>query len=169
MPVQRATTSAMSSAVTSSLRNCGRPSLEASLLSASASCLCNWGMRPYEISAALARSPRRLACSASTFAWSISCLILPTAPNVSFSRCHWAFIAEDFSFSSASSRSICSRRSTALRSFSFCNAVRSISSCMMRRSTSSISWGIESISMRNRDAASSTRSMALSGRNRSPM
>ena len=39
----------------------------------------------------------------------------------------------------------------------------------MRRSTSSSSAGIESISMRSLDAASSTRSMALSGRKRSLM
>ena len=45
----------------------------------------------------------------------------------------------------------------------------SISSCMMRRSTSSISVGIESISMRSREAASSIRSIALSGRKRSAM
>ena len=36
----------------------------------------------------------------------------------------------------------------------------------MRRSTSSISTGIESISIRSFDAASSIRSIALSGRNR---
>ena len=40
---------------------------------------------------------------------------------------------------------------------------------MMRRSTSSISVGIESISMRSREAASSIRSIALSGRKRSAM
>ena len=62
-----------------------------------------------------------------------------------------------------SSRS-CEALSDSLRS-----ASRSISSCMMRRSTSSSSAGIESISMRSRDAASSMRSMALSGRNRSAM
>ena len=45
----------------------------------------------------------------------------------------------------------------------------SISSCMMCRSTSSISVGLESISIRIRDAASSTRSIALSGRKRSAM
>ena len=54
-------------------------------------------------------------------------------------------------------------------SFSLASAARSISSCMMRRSTSSISCGSESISMRSRVAASSIRSIALSGRNRSPM
>ena len=45
----------------------------------------------------------------------------------------------------------------------------SISSCLMRRSTSSISVGTESISMRMREAASSIRSIALSGRKRSAM
>ena len=46
------------------------------------------------------------------------------------------------------------------------SATFSISSWRMRRSTTSISVGIESISMRSLDADSSTRSMALSGRNR---
>ena len=51
-------------------------------------------------------------------------------------------------------------------SVSLASATRSISSWRMRRSTTSISVGSESISMRRRDAASSTRSMALSGRKR---
>ncbi len=86
-----------------------------------------------------------------------------------FSACHRAFIAPLFSFSSASSCSIVSRRSTAALLFSLSSDCRSISSCRIRRSTSSISCGSESISIRSRDAASSTRSIALSGRNRSPM
>ena len=48
-------------------------------------------------------------------------------------------------------------------SVSLASAAFSISSWRMRRSTTSISIGIESISMRRRDAASSTRSIALSG------
>ena len=51
-------------------------------------------------------------------------------------------------------------------SVSLASATRSISSWRMRRSTTSISVGMESISMRSRLAASSIRSMALSGRNR---
>ena len=39
----------------------------------------------------------------------------------------------------------------------------------MRRSTSSISVGIDVISIETREAASSTRSIALSGRKRSEM
>ena len=55
-------------------------------------------------------------------------------------------------------------------SVSFFSAARSISSCMIAPArTSSSSTGIESISMRSRDAASSTRSIALSGRKRSVM
>ena len=46
---------------------------------------------------------------------------------------------------------------------------RSISSCWTRRSSSSSSCGTESISMRSRLAASSIRSIALSGRKRSAM
>ena len=45
----------------------------------------------------------------------------------------------------------------------------SISSCLIFRSTESSSSGSESISIRSFEAASSTRSMALSGRNRSAM
>ena len=54
-------------------------------------------------------------------------------------------------------------------SFSFFSAFCSISSCMICRSSWSISVGMESSSMRRRDAASSIRSIALSGRNRSVM
>ncbi len=60
-------------------------------------------------------------------------------------------------------------RATLASSLSFFSASRSISSCWMRRSTSSISVGIESISIFSRDAASSIRSIALSGRKRSAM
>ena len=49
------------------------------------------------------------------------------------------------------------------------SACRSISSCMILRSTSSISMGMLSISMRRREAASSIKSIALSGRKRSLM
>ena len=54
-------------------------------------------------------------------------------------------------------------------SVSLRSASRSISSWMRRRSSSSSSIGIESISIRSRLAASSTRSIALSGRKRSLM
>jgi hypothetical protein len=62
-----------------------------------------------------------------------------------------------------------SRRFFVASSFSFFSASRSIFSWMMRRSSRSSSSGFESISMRMRDAASSIRSIALSGSCRSVM
>ena len=61
------------------------------------------------------------------------------------------------------------RPARAPASVSFAIAASSISSCMTRRFASSSSSGLESISMRSREAASSTRSIALSGRKRSAM
>ena len=81
----------------------------------------------------------------------------------SFSFCQCATIASRSSASSASSLSIASRRCFDDSSVSFASAAFSISSWRMRRSTTSISNGMESISIRSRDAASSTRSIALSG------
>ena len=81
----------------------------------------------------------------------------------SFSFCQCATIASRSSASSASSASIASRRCFDASSVSLASAAFSISSWRMRRSTTSISNGIESISMRRRDAASSMRSIALSG------
>jgi hypothetical protein len=52
---------------------------------------------------------------------------------------------------------------------SFFSASRSIFSCMIRRSSSSSSSGLESTCILSRAADSSTRSMALSGRKRSVM
>ncbi len=78
-------------------------------------------------------------------------------------------MAEASSPISASSRSSASSRALEASSVSLRRASRSISSWMRRRSSSSSSIGIESISIRSRLAASSTRSIALSGRKRSVM
>jgi hypothetical protein len=96
-------------------------------------------------------------------------LVCRIASIASFSPCQCAFIAVERSRSSASSCSIACLRATEASSFSFLSAWCSISSCWIRRSTSSISVGIESISIRRREAASSIRSIALSGRKRSAM
>ena len=96
----------------------------------------------------------------------MAALIASIAP---FSFCQRAFISLKLSFSSASSASSASRRAFEASSVSFFIASRSISSCWMRRLTSSISVGIESISIFSREAASSIRSIALSGRKRSAM
>ena len=124
---------------------------------------------PYCSSEALARSPRRVAASTWKRACSICSLVARIFWMASFSCCQCAFMPADCSLSSAISRSTFASRSFEALSFSFLSAWRSISSWMSLRSTSSISVGSESISMRRREAASSTRSMALSGRKRSAM
>ena len=87
----------------------------------------------------------------------------------SFSASHWArMLSASWRRSASSLRSASSRAFDAL-SFSFLSAASSISSCMTRRVTSSSSDGIESISVRIMAQASSTRSIALSGRKRSVM
>ncbi len=88
-----------------------------------------------------------------------------TRSSAAFSCAQRAPSPSRASFASASSRSIGSRTSFD----SFFMAASSISSCRTRRSASSSSIGDESISMRRRDADSSTRSIALSGRKRSEM
>ena len=91
-------------------------------------------------------------------------------PTASFSACQRALqrIGLRRSGRPVPSRS-CASRSREAASVSFLSASRSISSCMTRRVRSSSSAGIESISVRSLAAASSTRSMALSGRKRSEM
>ena len=88
----------------------------------------------------------------------------------------WAFSAFQISSRSAYSRSslaisssISARRLREASSFSFFTASRSIFSWIIRRSSLSISSGLESISILMRAAASSIRSIALSGRKRSVM
>jgi hypothetical protein len=54
-------------------------------------------------------------------------------------------------------------------SVSLPSASRSILSCITRRSISSSASGLLSTAIRTREAASSTRSIALSGKNRSVM
>ena len=86
-----------------------------------------------------------------------------------FSACQRAVSASACSSSPVRSISSFSSRSFEARSVSFFRASRSIFSWMMRRSSSSSSSGLESTCIRSRDAASSIRSIALSGRNRSVM
>ena len=164
IPVQRDTTSAISSSVTL-LRSSTVSRVSDSW--AMASCFSNSGIRPYCSSDMRVRSPARRAASRSSLACSRSLLIW-AAP------CTEAFSA--FQISSRSENSRCtlsislSSNSTCLRaagSVSFFTASRSILSCIRRRSSLSMDSGLESISMRIRLAASSTRSMALSGSCRS--
>ncbi len=105
--------------------------------------------------------------------WKRACSICSLVERIfwiaSFSCCQCAFIPAACSLRSAVSRSTFASRSFEALSFSFLSAWRSISSWISFLSTWSISVGSESISMRRREAASSMRSMALSGRKRSAM
>ncbi len=83
-----------------------------------------------------------------------------------FSASQCAVMTSARSVTSASSASNAASRSAEARSDSLASAIFSISSWRMRRVTTSSSVGIESISIRSLLAASSTRSMALSGRKR---
>ena len=164
-PVHFATTSAMSSSSTSSLRYTPSVCSSASRFCSTVSCFSSSGIVPYCSSAALFKSPACRACSSS----SLACSSFSLPPRIfsisSFSDCHFAFIPPDFSCKSAIRRSISSSRAFDFSSVSRLNACRSISNCKISRSSSSISCGKLSISMRILLAASSTKSIALSGKN----
>ena len=162
IPVQRLTTAAISWSVTSS-----RSIAPADACAASASCFSSPGMRPYWISPAFAKSPDRCACSNSSRAPSSASLIFASPAILSFSACQRVVSAPDCSSRLANSPSSVPSRSFDAASVSRFSASRSILSCMIRRSRFSISSGLDSTSIRNRDAASSIRSIALSGKNRS--
>ena len=162
IPVQEEITSAISSAVTSS------ETMDSFLAVSSARCAssssaCFAGISPYSRRDASARLPSRCAASARERSSSIWVLMSPTRFRLAFSTSQRALRASSCSFLSAMSLRSASRRSTDAGSVSSASA----SSSMVRRSTArrnwSISSGAESISMRRRDAASSIRSIALSG------
>ena len=169
MPVHLETTSATSSSVTL---------LRSSLVSTWADSSASWavctffsrsGITPYCSSDMRLRSPARRACSMSTRACSSSALYCWAPCRAAFSafqissRSAYSFSSAPMSSCSLSSRFLLAS-SSSLRS-----ASRSILSWIRRRSRRSISSGMESISMRMRLAASSIRSMALSGNCRSVM
>ena len=169
MPVQAATTVAMSSGPTSSETMGGSASVAASAdasSEASASSFSRAGIRPYSSSEALARSPSRWARSASMRSSSSDFFSSPTRLRPDFSASHRAVSAASCSFRSARSRRNRTSRSAEAASDSRASASSSIFSRSTARCSSSISVGLESISMRRRDADSSIRSIALSGRNR---
>ena len=166
IPVHLETTSATSSSVT---RWRTRVWLSCSFDCACSSSRVSSGMRPYWSSDIRARSPARcafsssvLACSSSSFRCVAPCITafsaLQTSSRSEYSR----------SRSAMDDSSVSSRRLDA-SSDSLFSASRSIFNWMRRRSSRSSSSGLESISMRMREPASSTRSMALSGSWRSEM
>ena len=121
------------------------------------------GILAYSISATFPRSPMRFALSASNFSCSISFRLIWIFSTRSFSDSHfarsWPRSSLRFAISSFSDSSFVS-------SFSRLMASRSISSWRIFRSIVSSSSGTELISSLSFEAASSIKSMALSGRNR---
>ena len=111
----------------------------------------------------------RCAFSTSVLSESIFSCAMRTWSMTAFSLRHCAMRPDDCSFRFACSSFTFSNRASEDLSFSFSSAFFSISSCMICRSSTSISVGIESSSIFKREDASSIRSTALSGRKRSEM
>mmetsp|Transcript_1435 Transcript_1435/g.3465 ORF Transcript_1435/g.3465 Transcript_1435/m.3465 type:complete len:267 (-) Transcript_1435:1518-2318(-) len=174
MPVHLEMISAMSASVTSSFSSLEPPSARAFCASASSaalSCLFSSNEVPYFSSAARFRSYSRSAAAISKFTRSISSFRSWTRLISRFSACHFSVISVWSFFSCDSSRS--SSDSLDLAALSLGAALfrdrRSISNCSTFLSTSSSTSGLLVISILSLAAASSTRSMALSGRNLSAM
>ncbi len=166
MPVHLETTSAISSSVTLLRTSWGAFS---SACWAWARRFSSSGIFPYCSSAMRPRSPARRAASISRRSRSSSSRMCAVPCSEAFS---------DFQISSRSAYSFSRPRNVSCRvarrlreasSVSFFSASCSIFSWMMRRSSRSSASGFESISMRMRAAASSIRSIALSGSWRSAM
>mmetsp|Transcript_20606 Transcript_20606/g.46482 ORF Transcript_20606/g.46482 Transcript_20606/m.46482 type:complete len:303 (-) Transcript_20606:781-1689(-) len=163
IPVLIATTSDMSSRVTASLRcvgACCPPPGSATSFSSS-------GMRPYRSSLAAARSPLR--CSRSKLARASSSLALAcfTSSSLARSRRQSALSCPSSIFDVSTDSSIWRRRSAELGSVSFLSASSSICFITIFRSSFQMGSGLDCCSILSRDAASSMRSMALSGIRRS--
>ncbi len=167
MPVHAATTSAMSSAVTSSFTMVASRSFVSRVTFSSSS--SNVGISAYKIREACSKSPSRCALVATARRSSIRTLISPIRSRPCFSASHRTRMPSSTSSLSAISARIFSSRSFDASSVSCeiaSSSMRSRSTC---RCSTSISTGEESISMRRRLAASSIRSIALSGRKREVM
>ena len=161
---------AMSSSVTSSLsRRASEAFAAAARSSAALICFSMPGMMEKRSSPARSRSDSRSALSSFALARSRLSRRVRVSSIACFSASHAARSALICSLVSANSFSSSSRRIREPASFSFFRAESSISMRMAFRSSSSISVGQESISVRSLAAASSIRSIALSGRKRSAM
>ena len=169
MPVQAATTSAMSSAPTSSLTIGGRRVL-GGLGRPAASSFSSAGISPYSsrdggLEVAVALGALGLAAQVVELllelADPVQAGLLPLPAGVE----RVELLLAVGQLGAQPVQPLPGRRVGLLGS----SASSSIFSRSTARCSSSISTGRESISMRSRDAASSTRSIALSGRNRAVM
>ncbi|KKO62634.1 hypothetical protein VM94_03630 [Janthinobacterium sp. KBS0711] len=170
IPVARDTTSAISSAPTSVRSSFGWSGSSFGMpLSACLSWASSCGSLPYCSSDTFCQLLSRVACSICSLTFSISSLMCVLPCTTAFS----AFRISSKSLYSRCSLTISSSISPSRRneasSFSFLTASRSIFSWIKRRSSLSITSGFESISILIFAAASSIRSIALSGRKRSVM
>ena len=168
IPVQRLMILAISSSVTLSCTSVLFSSFCASA-SASSSSFSTWGKSWYCNLEAFSYSPFCIAILTSackSFFFSLKVCSLETA---FFSFSHCAFWTLNLSRSSESSFWRATSLSFESWSSSFFSASSSICSCIIFLCCSSISSGMESISVLIMAQASSTRSIALSGRKRSEM
>ena len=157
---------AISSSVTLSRRS-ERALLSCVSFSCCSSSFFKAGILPYCNSAALFKSYSRWACSNRALAASNSWRSFWTLPIAFFSLSHCAFFAENSSRISDNSRCIRVRCSPESASSSFFKAASSISCWIIFLWIISNSVGMESISVLIMAQASSTKSIALSGKNRS--
>ena len=162
IPVHFETTSSISVAVTSSFRSL---LLVCSLFWQAFSFFSSSRSFPYLSSAALCKSVFLSASSIWVLTLFIASLMSASDVIDAFSFSHWAFKTLILLSSSVTCFVISSTFAFASSESSFFNASRSISSWIFWRIIVSISSGIESISIRNELAASSIKSIALSGRN----
>ena len=169
IPVQRDTTRDISSSPTSSFNSFS----VWSVFSKDSSSFCNSSSRrgkvPYFNSAAFSSCPSLSAPSLSSVALCIFSFNALFSSIIFFSYFHCSFKTEYFSLISRISISNASNLLTDSLSFSFLKASRSISNWVIFLWYLSISAGIESICIFKNEAASSIKSIALSGRNLSDM
>ncbi len=166
IPVHLLTTFAISSSFISSLSNLFS---ECSLFWTAFNCFLSSRSLPYLSSAAVCKSVLRSASSIFAFTFSISSFI-PASPVIeAFSCSHWAFNFEILPSNSLICLVKSSTFARASSSDSFLRASLSISSWIFWRIILSISSGMLSISIRKDEAASSIKSIALSGKNLSVM
>ena len=154
---------AISSSVTLSLSN--DKSLFLTAASSTSNCFWSCGNLPYWSSAAFSRLYSLWAFSMSFLTFSTCSLKSCNFVTESFSFSHCAFLLLNSSRISANSFWSSTNLSLLRLSVSFLSAASSISNCITFLLSSSSSVGIESISVLIKAHASSTKSIALSGRN----
>mmetsp|Transcript_29285 Transcript_29285/g.68997 ORF Transcript_29285/g.68997 Transcript_29285/m.68997 type:complete len:275 (-) Transcript_29285:42-866(-) len=182
MPVHCESTAATSLAATRERSRGGPssapplPSLAAWLSASASASACSSsalseGSLPYLSSAARSSSYSFSACSTSMLTRSISSLMLLSRVSLPFSASQRRFRSACRASSVAASPSSLAScaRARGSSSASVCSEICSICTCSSRRDTSSSSCGREVASILSLAAASSMRSMALSGRKRSVM